>query len=101
MEARHTLAGHELLCKVLGPIRTHTTLGRRHFLGRRYKESVPITGPLSRYLINTPRSPNTGLVYRLLLLALYSELEPRSNTYKREKRVEASIPAESEDLSYR
>ena len=70
-------------------------------MGRYCKESIPIIGPLSRYLINTPHRSNTSIIYRLLLLALYSKLEPRSNTYEREKRVEASIPAKSEDLSYR
>jgi len=58
-------------------------------------------GPLSRHLTNTPRNPNTSIIYRLLLLALYNKLEPKSNTYKREKRVEASILAERKDLSYK
>jgi len=50
--------------------------------------------------MNPPYSPNASLVRRLLLLALYSKLESRNNMNKREKRVEASIPAKAEDLSY-
>ena len=57
-------------------------------------------GPLSRHLTNTPRNPNTSIIYRLLLLALYNKLEPKSNIYKREKGVGANIPIKAEDLSY-